>query len=72
MRRRVQVAVGACVVAFFLFFFFAPVIEFSVGIPRCHYGPIYGSLSFHFFNVGEVYFSGFSWMTSGFTVPLCL
>ena len=73
MRRLVKAVLAGVVVIVILFFFLAPVVGFSVGTPNCHYGPIYGSLSFHFFTVGETYFAGqLSWRTSGFTVPDCL
>jgi hypothetical protein len=76
MRRLVKaVLAGVVVVAILSFFFLAPVDGFNA--PTCVDGipagsPSYGSLSFHFFDVGEVYaFGQFSWMTTGFTVPSC-
>jgi hypothetical protein len=77
MRRHVKIALtGVVVIAFLLFFFCAPVIGLSVpggcGDIQLITRPSYESLSFHFFNTGEVYFARhFDWMTSAFAVPSC-
>jgi len=73
MRRLVKsFLAGIAVIALLSFFFFAPVIGFYP--PTCTHltKPSYESLSFHFFNMGEVYLFGqFTWMAGGFLVPLC-
>lgn len=76
MRRRTQLAIGVCVIAFLLFFVFVPLVGLSVpggcGDIYLITRPSYESLSFHFFNVGEVYFARhFDWRVNGFPVPSC-
>ena len=76
MRRRLSLAIGVFVIALLLFFFYVPVIGLSVpggcGDIQLITRPSYESLSFHFFNVGEVYFARhFDWMVHSFPVPSC-
>ncbi|MGP8057869.1 MAG: hypothetical protein ACLP9K_09750 [Nitrososphaerales archaeon] len=57
MRRRVPLAIGTCVVAFLLFFFFVPIVWTNIDpYSPGSYG--YTSLSFHFSMAGETYFNG--------------
>jgi hypothetical protein len=57
------------VVVFLMFFLFAPVVWMNI-VPCFASGHGYTSLSFYFFNHGEIYLNGqFSWATP---VGFCL
>ena len=71
IRTKTIAVVGIAVVL--TFFFLAPVIGFSEPACVANLPPGYESLSFHFFNVGEVYYAGgFSWFANGFPVQSCV
>ena len=72
-RTKKMVVVGIVIAVLLTLFFLAPVIGFSEPACVANLPPGYESLSFHFFNVGEVYYAGgFSWFANGFPVQSCV